>query len=285
MREAKGRGGFFDYVKAAFVQHWNLLLFGGATIASLISPAPDVALPLVIAAELTYLSGLSGHPKFRAVVDRKRAEAERGPQPTQTVDSRMAYANLLDTLTPAARNRFTSLKHRCTEMLRLTAGVRGEIAGDDVQTPALNRMLWAFLRLLASEVALDRFLSQTDARDIDRQLEDLRKRQAAGSTDERIQRSIIDSIATLELRRDNHAQASTNRELVELELNRIESKLQALSEMGISHEDPNFITSQLDSVTRTWEDPQSSLGDLSSLPGLGALESVEAPAIMEFEEA
>jgi hypothetical protein len=281
------RSGFWTYVKEAFKQHWNLLFFGGATVAALISPVPDVAVPLVMAAELTYLTGLAGHPKFRAVVDRKQAEAARGPAPTaesQASEARAAYDRVLSSLTPKARARFVALKTRCVEMQRLAANMQGNAPSmEDHQTPALNRMLWIFLRLLASEVALDRFLSQTNIDAIESQLADLRARQNAGVTDDRIARSLVDGIATLELRRDNHSQAKTNRDLVDLELNRIESKIQALVEMGISHEDPDYITSQLDSVTRSWHDTQMSLGDLTNLPGLGAMKTVEAPSIMALE--
>jgi hypothetical protein len=279
-----GWGRFWSYVGAAFKQHWNLLLFGGATAAALISPAPDVLVPLVLAGELTYLTGLAGHPRFRSWVDRKQAEAARGPEtspatPPPSIDA------LLATLPKASQKRFADLKARGAEMLRLTAGIRAATSASGVlgeQTPAMNRMLWMFLRLLISEAALDRFLGGTDEATLDAQMADLRQRASGKQQDPRILRSLTDSIATLELRRQNLAQARTNRELVELELNRIESQLQALGEMGISLEDPEAIT-QLGTLSRGFDEAEASLGELSRVPGLEGFSSEAAPQILELE--
>lgn len=281
-----GKRGFFTYIKEAFKEHWNLLLFGGATVAALISPVPDVALPLVMAAELTYLTGLAGHPKYRAVIDRKLDEAEN-PRPVAAAgaDPQRAYEELVASLPTPARVRFNQLKSRCHEMQRLTLRMQGrtEPGQGDEQTPALNRMLWIFLRLLSSETALTRFLGQTDPDAMRAQLAELRARQEAGLTDERLVRSVTDSIATLELRLENHERARVNAELVQLELDRLESKIQALSEMGISHEDPDFITSQVNSVNQSIRDTERAIRDLAVLPGMATAEVFEAPPIMEFE--
>jgi hypothetical protein len=282
------RRGFFAYIKEAFREHWNLLLFGGATVAALISPVPDVALPLVMAAELTYLTGLAGHPKYRAVVDRRLDQKDSPPAPEPALvaaEAQRAYEDLVASLPAAARARFTALRQRCHDMQRLTLRMQGRTTPQpgDEQAPALNRMLWIFLRLLSSETALTKFLAQTDADAMRRELEGLRARQTEGVSDERLARSITDSIATLELRLENHDKATINAELVTLELNRLESKIQALSEMGISHEDPDFITSQVNSVNQSIRETERAIQNLAVLPGMGATQSFEAPAIMEYE--
>ena len=42
MAKGKKKAGWFRYVKEAFTYRWNLLLFGGAAAAALLSPSPDI---------------------------------------------------------------------------------------------------------------------------------------------------------------------------------------------------------------------------------------------------
>jgi len=287
MAKGTGRRGFFTYIREAFKEHWNLLFFGAAALAALISPIPDIAMPLVMAAEMTYLTGLAGHNKYRAVVDRRLDEIEN-PRPAQAAtdsDPRRTYEDLLSSLPRPSHARFVSLRDRCFEMQRLTLRMQGRTTpqSGDEQTPALNRMLWIFLRLLSSETAIGRFLTQTDVAEMNAQLLELRARQEGGLTDERLVRSVTDSIATLELRIGNHERATVNAELISLELNRLESKIQALSEMGISHEDPDFITSQVNSVNQSIRETEKAIRDLAVLPGMANNDVFEAPAIMAYE--
>ena len=77
MAEPK-KAGLFRYIKEAFLFRWNLLVFGGASAAALISGHPDIAFPLVAAAEFTYLAGLTTLPRFQAAIDAKARNEERG---------------------------------------------------------------------------------------------------------------------------------------------------------------------------------------------------------------
>src|SRR5262245_64022473 len=77
MAEPK-KAGLFRYLKEAFLFRWNLLLLGGASVAAIISGHPDVALPLVAAAEITYLAGLATLPRFQAAIDARAHAEERG---------------------------------------------------------------------------------------------------------------------------------------------------------------------------------------------------------------
>jgi hypothetical protein len=87
--------GFLKYIKKAFVQHWNLLALGVGTAAGLISGEPGVALPLVMAAEIIYLAGLSSNRKFQAAVD---AEAYREKTAEKSHQFRILSGKLLGEL-------------------------------------------------------------------------------------------------------------------------------------------------------------------------------------------
>jgi hypothetical protein len=154
--------GIAAYLKHAFLYRWNLLLFLGGAAAASLSPWPDALLPLLAAAEVTYLGGLVSRPKFRDAIDalvHKEAQ-QSGVRPgTQTGGE--SLAEIVNSLTPASRTRFDALRARCLEMKSIARGVGGQSpsSAEDLSTPALDRLLWIFLRLLVSQQGLARFLT------------------------------------------------------------------------------------------------------------------------------
>src|SRR5437879_6233299 len=232
--------GMGDYLKEAFLFRWNLLFLLGGAAAVVMTPLAPVLLPLVAAGELTYLTGLVSVPRFRAAIDAKVHAAGKAAggsvPPSQPPVSLVA---MLAGLPSDARTRFQRLHARCVEMRGIAAGVRGA-AGDqagsaeEIRTPGLDRLLWLFLRLLLSKAALDRFLQTMNEPEIAARVAELRKNLQAAQAggDERIVRSLQDSIASGELRLDNFGRARKNAEFVSVELDRIEGKIQALAEIG-----------------------------------------------------
>lgn len=279
--------GIGDYLKEAFLFRWNLLLFAGAAAAALISPYPDIALPLVAAGEMVYLAGLTSIPRFRSAIDAKVHAASKAGAP-QTAPPKVAYGDLLAGLRPEARARFHKLRLRCLEMRGIAQGVSGKAAGsartDEIRIPALNRMLWVFVRLLSSQQALKRFLETTDADEIKRSLDALKaRRDATAADDDRLLKSIIDSIETAELRLSNYQRSEKNAAFVDVELDRIESKIQALTEMAINNQDPDYISGQVDSVAESMAHTEDAIRQMQHITGLSD-ELAEAPAILEVEE-
>jgi hypothetical protein len=281
--------GMADYLKEAFLFRWNLLFFAGSTAAAALT-VPDLLLPLVGAGELLYLAGLVSVPRFRAAIDAKvhaarrgTAEAE-GPQATP-----VALVTMLGGLPAAERARFERLHARCLEMRKIAAGVRGAAsdhgaAGEDIRTPGLDRLLWLFLRLLVSRTALDRFLKTMNGQEITTRLEELRRSVAAAQSggDERVVRSLQDSIAMGELRLDNFGRAKKNAEFVAIELDRIEGKIQALAEMAVNRQDPDFLSSQVDSAAESMRQTEKAVSELQHLTGLGE-QLQEPPPILESD--
>jgi hypothetical protein len=280
--------GLGEYLREAFFFRWNLLFFLGGTAAAALTPLSPVLLPLVAAGELTYLAGLISVPRFRAAIDAKRyAGGARQPGvPAQPTPSLLA---MLGNLPLEARKRFERLHARCLEMRGIAAGVRGA-AGDtrggaeEIRTPGLDRLLWLFLRLLLSKTALDRFLQSMDEHEITGRLEELRKSLASAQSggDERVVRSLQDSIAMGELRLDNFARAKKNAEFVSIELDRIEGKIQALAEMAVNRQDPDFLSSQVDSAAESMRQTEKAVSELQHLTGL-ADQLEEAPPILESD--
>jgi hypothetical protein len=281
-----------DYLREAFFFRWNLLfLAGGATAAALL-PAAAVLLPLVAAGELTYLAGLVSIPHFRAAIDAK-THAKRTAAGEKTGATPAAPApsliEMLAGLPQDARRRFERLHGRCVEMRSIAAGVRGAASerpssAEEIRTPGLDRLLWLFLRLLLSKTALDRFLQTMNEKEITGRLEDLRKNLATAQTggDERVVRSLQDSIAMGELRLDNFTRAKKNADFVTIELDRIEGKIQTLAEMAVNRQDPDFLSSQVDSAAESMRQTEKAVSELQHLTGL-ADQLEEPPAILESD--
>lgn len=272
--------GWGRYIAKAFTVRWNMLIFGAAVVAGVISGVPDIAIPLVLAGEMTYLAALSANTKFRKAIDAQHHKALNTASATARAKTRVE--DVLGTLSTRRRERFTSLRNRCLEMSRLAAGVRGDAhPSSTLHTESLERMLWVFLRLLASEKALERFLETTDAVSMRKRVAELEKRTAKAKKEgnEKILRALIDSMATAQLRVDNLQKAEDNAEFVEIELDRIEDQIQALVEMGVGHEDPDFLSGQVDSVTASISHTEEAMRDLSFLPGVDELEE-STPSIL-----
>jgi hypothetical protein len=288
--------GMPDYLREAFLFRWNLLFLTGGAAAAVLTPVAGVLLPLVAAAEVAYLTGLVSVPRFRAAIDAKvhaaRRAAGAGPagQPAAAQPA-LSVVAILKSLPTDARDRFERLHTRCLQMRGIAAGVRGA-AGDerggaeDIRTPGLDRLLWLFLRLLLSKTALDRFLQATDEREISARLEELRRNLATvqGQTgaDERVVRSLQDSIASGELRLDNYGRAKKNAEFVSIELDRIEGKIQALAEAAVNRQDPDFLSSQVDSAADSMRQTEKAVTELQHLTGLSD-QLEEPPAILEAD--
>lgn len=287
---ASRSAGMPDYLREAFLFRWNLLFFLGGAAAAALTPIAGVLLPLVAAGELSYLAGLVSIPRFRAAIDAKVHAAGAGPLDGPMPSSPpVSLVTMLKGLPADARARFERLHARCLEMRGIAAGVRGaagdQSAGvDEIRTPGLDRLLWLFLRLLLSKTALDRFLQTMNEPEITARLAELRKSLTAAQDsktgDERIVRSLQDSIASSELRLDNFQRARKNGEFVSVELDRIEAKIQALAEIAVNRQDPDFLSTQVDAAADSMRQTEKAVTDLQHLTGL-ADQLEEPPAIME----
>jgi hypothetical protein len=277
------------YLREAFLFRWNLLLFGGGVAAAALTPLAAVLLPLVAAAEVTYLAGLVSIPRFRAAIDAKmHAKTSGGDAPAGPPAPPVSLVTMLGGLPRDSRQRFERLHARCLEMRGIAAGVRGAAgetgAGEEIRTPGLDRLLWLFLRLLLSRAALDRFLQTMNEQEITTRLAELRKNLATAQSggDERVVRSLQDSIAMGELRLDNFSRAKKNADFVSIELDRIEGKIQALAETAVNRQDPDFLSSQVDSAAESMRQTEKAVSELQHLTGL-ADQLQEPPAILETD--
>jgi chemotaxis protein histidine kinase CheA len=218
----------------------------------------------------------------------------REPESPQAARDRIL--EVLKSLTEDRRSRFLRLRARCVEMSRIANAVRGETgdpsgASRELRTPALDRLLWVFLRLLLSEQAIARFLQAADEAGIDKSIADLqgrRKKRAdsvgeANQADDRIIRSLDDSITTAMARKENLEKAKQNAEFVATELDRLENKIAAVTEMAVAHTDPDEMSSRIDAISEGISQTEQTIRELQQITGVADHETT--PSILDTDLA
>jgi len=249
-------------------------------------------LPIVGALELAYLTGLSSMPRFRKAIDAGEASIVRNAGARSEKGNPQNTLNqMLESLPALSLRRFLLLRQRCFEMRDIASGVQGRMAGDSeadsadsIRTPALDKLLFLFLKLLMSEAGLERFLKSTSEPELATRLQAVQTRlaEASAANDERVMRSLQDSLADAQLRLDNYQKSAKDLEFVGVELDRIETKIKALIEMGVSRQDPDLFSSQVTAAAESMQHTEDAVMNLQSLSGL-ADQLAEPPAILNAD--
>lgn len=262
------KASFLSYVKSAFLWHWNLLVFGAGVLFSFLSGQPDVFLPLVSAVELLYLGMLSSNPRFRKAMDARRSAVALAPDQSQVL------AKIRSSINSSAWERFVALQNRCRNLQNLSRQLQGPDVSPDkslqeIHSESLDRLLWMFLKLLYNLDALDRYLAATNRKDLELSLLESEKQietARAEQRGEKLIRALEDKHETQHQRLQNYEKTRENRELVCAEIDRIEQKVSAISEMAISSRDSGDISAQVDGIAAGVSATEDALRDLDVAP-------------------
>jgi len=276
--------GMAEYLKRAFLYKWNLLLFLGGAAAAGLSPWPDALFPILMAAEVAWLGGIVSRPRFRDAIDAQVHKELQEPGERQNMAGAGSLAATVKSLTPHSFQRFDSLRARCLEMNAIARGVGGPgSAPEDMSTPALDRLLWIFLRLLVSQQGLERFLRSTNQGEIQSRIDESKARlTGAADPGERLKHSLEDSVAVQELRLENWRKAGENAEFVRVELDRIEARIQALVESSVIRQDPDILSSQIEGVAASVQSTEAAIRELQQITG--AIDQLQQPpAILDTD--
>jgi len=266
----------WKYVKSAFLNRWNLLLFvGGMGFAAL--SQPEVIAPLVLAAEVAYLGLLGTHPKFQRYVDAQEAKSAREGGTTRAEEN---VERIVGALPQAILQRYEALRSRCVELRQLALDIKDpgrsgtDMPLEEVQLAGLDRLLWIFLRLLFTRHSLDRFLEKTspeavkaEVRRVEERLERLDSTPDDPQT-QRMRKALEDNLETCKARLANLEKARDNHEILALELDRLENKIRSLSELAINRQEPDFIAGQVDQVAASMLNTEKTMNDLQFATGI-----------------
>jgi hypothetical protein len=281
--------GFAKYIQSAFANRWNVLALLGGVGVAMLSGVPDVALPLVLAAEAAYLGLLGTHPKFQSYVDAQLAARARNAK-GQT--SQQALKQIMQLLPPQALSRFEKLRSQCLELRQIAADIAhsrtAEVGAplDSMQLAGLDRLLWIFLRLLFTEHSLNKFLERTNPRLIQQEIAGYDQRiKSLGSNDtsphaQKMRRTLEDSLQTCKDRLANYEKAKANHELVQLEIDRLENKIKSLAELSVNRQEPDFISGQVDQVAGSMLETEKTMNELQFATGLSPIDE-DVPSLVQ----
>lgn len=262
--------GFMDYVKRAFLYHWNLGLLGAGVVGALLSPVPEAGMALMGALEMTYLTLLMGNGKFRTSVE---ADIHQAKTAEQVDSSRDTLAEVLGTLPHTSQMRFEDLLGRCNEMRELAENMHK--SGDGVsklRTTGMDQLLWGFVRMLVHQETLRRLISSIESYGAEDKLKEVQAglKKAEASGDERLKKSFTDRLATMQDRINNITQSRKDLTYVSAEIDRIEENIQALAEKAVSQGGLDILSAEIDAAAKSVNETEQTIG---------SWQSVESPAI------
>jgi hypothetical protein len=282
--------GLGKYIKKAFLNHWNLLVFLGGMGFAVLSGHPDVAVPLVLAGETAYLGFLGAHPRFQRHVDAQEHKAARAQADAAAVE------RLKKGLPPAQLRRFQALRDRClalrqiAEQLREPAGADSIRPLEELQLSDLDRLLWMYLRMLSTQHMLERFFENTSGDQIKaevRRLEDRIRRlekEPDSANRSRIRQSLQANLETCRSRLANLDKARENRDLLEAEIENLETKIQSITELSINRGDSAAITGQVEQIAQGLIRTEQTINDLGFATGVESFD-LTVPSILSREVA
>ncbi len=266
-----------------------LALFAGVGFGFL-SHRLDIALPLIGAAELLFLTMLGTHPKFQRAIDAQDAAEDRHKN-SQTAN--VVLRQILKQLPSPFLSRYEKLRSKCVELRQIADDLQqsgtlesGQSSPGISPFAGLDRLMWIFLRLMFTQFSLGRFIEQTSRDRIASDIAQAKKRlgEIVATDDsphaQKMRRTLQDNVQTCEERLANFERAQANFEFCGHEINRLENKIQSLAELGVNRQDPDFMTSQVDSVASTLLDTERTMNELNFATGLSPLND-ETPDLIQ----
>ena len=80
-----------------------------------------------------------------------------------------------------------------------------------------------------------------------------------------MRKALADNLETSKTRLTNFQKAKDNLQLVQLEIDRLENKIRAISEMAVNRHEPDFISGQVDEVASSMVQTEKTMSDLDFL--------------------
>jgi len=201
-----------------------------------------------LGAELGYLWVLGNHQRFRRFVD-----ASKRLQTNQQLQTRVE--TLIRNLSNEDQQRYRSLESRCKMLLEQQAQIQSPSQGLQVQGEGLGRLLWVYLRLLATRQAINRILrggsgAQDETAGLDERIANLQSR-LQEPLPEDLRKSITGQIEILQQRQARRREAKDKLAFLDSELTRIQEQVELVREQAVLSADPETLSKRIDEVTAT----------------------------------
>jgi hypothetical protein len=264
---------FWDYVRAAFnarpigmfvPPNWiGLGVFG---FLGVINPGFWI---IGAGCELGYLGWLATHPRFQQLVEGGRLLGERQRWQERLLD-------LLRQLPPEDQQRYRTLQARCEGILEQQARGAAVSAGLQEQGEGLGRLVWIYLRLLATRESIKKILRESVSSNEDKAQMEAKQ----PSLTEDLRKSLSGQVEILQQRLEKKREAGEKLVFLDAELTRIEQQVELLREQAVLATDPEVVSQRIDQVATTLGGTNQWIRDQQKI--YGAMEDLlaEAPPLV-----
>jgi hypothetical protein len=254
-----------NFLKAAFLNVYNLSLLGGAATVAALTSDPMIALGALGLEALWLVFGPDFKPFQRAVREAERTEREKGDR--ERVEKLMA-----------------ELPEREWQRAKALDELRREIERDMANNPSFQAILLAteleklaqlhasFVKLASACRRAETYLQAVDVKDLERQIkaqEGLRERMA----DESVRDLAMKNAAVLTKRLGTIKEIETFLARARGQMNLIENSVRLLRDQALTMTSPDQLTEQLDDLLTGVDAVQQSVKDAEALIG-GRLEPI-----------
>jgi hypothetical protein len=258
----------WDYIRKAFNARPigmfvppNWVGLGVFTLLGALNPGFWV---IGLGAELGYLWILGNNMRFRRFID-----ASRQLQTKQQWQARVDA--LIQHLSPEDQQRYRALEVRCKTLLEQQMQIQSPSQGLQAQGEGLGRLLWVYLRLLATRQAINRILrgagaSQNESAGLEERIANLQSRLQESLTED-LRKSITGQIEILQQRLARRSEAKDKLAFLDSELTRIQEQVELMREQAVLSEDPETLSRRIDEVTATLGGTAQWISDQQKLYG------------------
>jgi hypothetical protein len=272
--------GAWDYIREAFNARPigmfvppNWIGLGAFALLGLLNPGFWV---VGLGAELGYLWTLGNNQRFRRFVDASR-KLETRQQWQIRVDALIRHLSSED------QQRYRALEERCKTLLEQQMQIQSPSQGLQVQGEGLGRLLWVYLRLLATRQAMNRIIrgaggSPNESAGLEERITNLQSRLQESLTDD-LRKSITGQIEILQERLKRRSEAKDKLAFLDAELTRIQEQVELVREQAVLSADPETLSKRIDEVTATLGGTTQWISDQQKI--YGAVEDLmsEPPAL------
>ncbi|HWT14411.1 MAG TPA: hypothetical protein VN581_01410 [Patescibacteria group bacterium] len=214
--------------------------------------------------ELAYLKLLSGHPRFRKVVDAGDGDAAPVVDPAEA-----RYDEFVAQLGYPEKRRHQDIERRASEILAtLKRTPLLESHSDSVE-----QLVWLHLRLLVAQASIGRVIetaSRERAQLADQETQ-IATRLAKPDISPELKRSLEQQQHVIDQRQQAHADAALRLEQVEAELVRIDHQIALIREQALLAADDGAVGASLNALTTSFNETHRWLDSQRDL--LGVFES------------
>jgi hypothetical protein len=242
----------WDYIRKAFSARPigmfvppNWIGLGAFAVLGLLNPGFWV---IGAGVELAYLWILGTHKRFQRFVN--------ATQKLQTSRQWQTRINaLIQQLSNEDQQRYRALEVRCWTLLEQQRAIQSPSSGLQAQGEGLSRLLWVYLRLLATRQAINHILkgqagAPNESMGLEERISNLQSRLKEEISEE-LRKSLTGQIEILQQRLDKRREAKEKLAFLDAELTRIQEQVELVREQAVVSADPETLSKRIDEVTAT----------------------------------